>query len=66
MTFLDRRKDSSVKYDYLRRQAPELFSRLPPADLASFVGVSEEKFLHLHKSDLHLPAKFKRHRRTKK
>jgi hypothetical protein len=66
LIFLERHKDSSVKYDYLRRQAPDLLSRLPPADLASFVGVSEEKFLHLHNSDLHLPAKFKRHRRTKK
>jgi hypothetical protein len=66
LTFLHRHKDGSVKYDYLRRQAPDLLSRLPPSDLASFVGVSEEKFLHLHNSDLHLPAKFKRRRRTKK
>lgn len=63
---LERRGDPSLKYDYLRQHAPDLLRRVDPRYLASFVGVTEKEFLHLHKSELHLPMSGVRRRRRKK
>jgi hypothetical protein len=63
---LERERDPSLKYDYLRQHAPELFRRVDPVHLASFIGITEKEFLHLHKSDLHLPMLTVRHRKRKK
>lgn len=63
---LEREKDASRKYDYLSQQKPDLFVRVSAAHLASFMGISEKEFLHLHKSELHLPHLTRRHRKRKK
>lgn len=63
---LERWGDPSLKYNYLRQHAPELLRRIDPIYLASFIGVTEKEFLHLHKSDLHLPMSGIRRRKRKK
>lgn len=63
---LERERDPSLKYDYLRQHAPDLFRRVDPVHLASFIGVTEKEFLHLHNSKLHLPMSSARHRKRKK
>ena len=66
MTSLERRGNPAPFYDYLHQESPDLFTRVSHAQLASFIGVSEKEFAHLHKSDLHIPMTFTRRRPKKK
>jgi CRP-like cAMP-binding protein len=66
MTSLERQRDPAMFYDYLRQESPDLFTSVSHAQLASFIGVSEKEFTHLHKSDLHIPMSSTRHRLRKK
>jgi CRP-like cAMP-binding protein len=60
LTSLERRGDPAHFYDYLRQESPDLFTRVSHAHLASFIGVSEKEFAHMHKSNLHIPMSFTR------
>ena len=65
MTSLERQGHPALFYDYLRQESPDLFARVSPPQLASFIGVSEKEFAHLHKSDQDIPMSFA-HRRPRK
>jgi len=65
MTSLESQGDPALFYDYLRQESPDLFTRVSHAHLASFIGISEKEFAHMHKSDLHMAMSIAR-RRPKK
>lgn len=66
MTSLERRGNPALFYDYLGQESPDLFTKVSHAQLASFIGVSEKTFAHLHKNDLHIPMTLARRRPRKK
>jgi CRP-like cAMP-binding protein len=55
----------SLRYDYLRRKSPDLFTRVPVKHLASFVGISEKAFEHMGQNNIHLKMSSRRRVRPK-
>ena len=56
---------TSLRYDYLRQESPDLFTRVPVRHLASFVGVSVKVFEHMEQNNIHLKMSSRRRIRPK-
>jgi CRP-like cAMP-binding protein len=58
--------DPTLRYDYLRKNMPDIFTRIEHTHLATFIGITVKEFLHLHNSHLYLSMSSIRHRKRKK
>jgi len=63
---LNRKKElTSLRYDYLRQESPDFFTRVPVKHLASFVGISVKAFEHFGQNNIHLKMSSRRRVRRK-
>jgi CRP-like cAMP-binding protein len=55
---------AALLLDFLRQESPDLLKRLPPKEIAIFLGVSEKVWLHMQTSNMRMPGSGKHLRRN--
>jgi len=57
--------NAAALYDHLRKETPDVLDRVSSIQLASFLGVPEQVFLHMKNSSIRTPMSLKRPRRKR-